>query len=142
MAFLCGLLHDLGEAIILSVCAEQEKLLGVQRLPTEVSTELVTRYHEQVGLLACEVWRLPESICDAVAHHHHPEQSSHPANMARVVAVTDRLMEHVGLGSAPRPLAPGQEPLFDQMGLAPEQVARLAAFVEKLVKEGDPQGDA
>lgn len=136
LAFLCGLLHDMGEAIILGVVADLQRG-GAEPMPLETRQELVARYHGPIGAKICELWKLPTCIGDAVANHHAPEKSTHPAQMAKVVAVADRLLEHAGLGVPARPASPMSEPLFYALNLRPDQVQYLLGAAEKL--EADRQ---
>jgi HD-like signal output (HDOD) protein len=134
LAFLCGLLHDLGEALILAILADLARTRG-DLFPQETRDEIVSSYHSVLGAKACEVWKLPATLSDAILHHHHPERSSHPAQMAHVVAVADRLLEHVGLGVPKREATPMSEPVFYGLNLRPEDVSSLLALAERLSTE-------
>ncbi|MBI5544085.1 MAG: HDOD domain-containing protein [Deltaproteobacteria bacterium] len=139
LAYLCGLLHDLGEAIILSVLADSARASRSELPPAELRDELVETYHAQIGAKVCERWKLAPALVDAVAFHHRPERSTHPSQMARVVAVADRLLEHVGLGVPQRPATPMSEPLFYSLNLRQEDVAHLLAMAERLHAERQGQ---
>jgi putative nucleotidyltransferase with HDIG domain len=134
LAFLCGLLHDMGEAIILGIVTDTGRKLGAA-IPAEIVADLVAKFHACVGSRVCEVWRLPPAISDAIAFHHDPARSTHPSQMARVVAVADRLLEHAGIGVAKRPAEPLKEPIFYSINLVPDDVEQLLETATQIEAE-------
>jgi diguanylate cyclase (GGDEF)-like protein len=73
-AYLCGLLHNLGEARVLRVLAS---------LPTpsdgmRVINELVERYHAHAGAQLAEKWNLHSDIVQACALHHEQRHAESP----------------------------------------------------------------
>jgi putative nucleotidyltransferase with HDIG domain len=132
LAYLCGLLHDVGQAIIVGIVGEHIKTTGGAPPPLVLLEPTLRALHAEVGARVCSHWKLPETIVDAVRHHHQPEQSSHPAAMALVVAVADVLLGHAGLCGEAKRVEPLAEPLFYRLNLTPKQVAELLRFVEEL----------
>jgi putative nucleotidyltransferase with HDIG domain len=81
-AYLCGLLHDIGESRVYRVLAE----LGV-RVGAEEARELVARYHARAGEELAEKWKLPQEIVEVCSRHHEPGV---PASEAlRLVRIAD-----------------------------------------------------
>lgn len=73
-AYLCGLLHNLGEARVLRILAS---------LPTpsegmQVIRELVERYHAHAGAQLAEKWNLHSDIVQACALHHEERHAESP----------------------------------------------------------------
>ena len=73
-AYLCGLLHNLGEARVLRILAS---------LPTpsegmQVVRELVERYHAHAGAQLAEKWNLHSDIVQACALHHEERHAESP----------------------------------------------------------------
>lgn len=66
LAYLCGLLHDIGEARLYRILAE---LPEAEHLPEEVA-KLVQRHHEAAGAEVARVWKLPADILTACEKHH------------------------------------------------------------------------
>jgi putative nucleotidyltransferase with HDIG domain len=66
LAYLCGLLHDIGEARIYRILAE---LPEAAALRPEVDA-LVRRHHEAAGADVARVWKLPADILTTCASHH------------------------------------------------------------------------
>lgn len=72
--YLCGLLHDIGEARIYRILSEyprpKEGLALIDRL--------VQKYHARAGAEVAMDWRLPSDIVDVCAAHHDAEAASTP----------------------------------------------------------------
>jgi putative nucleotidyltransferase with HDIG domain len=78
-AFMAGLLHDLGKLIMVhNMPNHYGELLQAtldKNLPVhEAEMRIFGATHEQVGAYLIGLWGLPDSIADAVAFHHCPEQ--------------------------------------------------------------------
>jgi len=73
-AFVAGLLHDIGLLIVEKSFPEDfDKILikGQRGERTiELEDELWGTNHARVGQFVLEQWNIPQSICDAVGHHH------------------------------------------------------------------------
>lgn len=72
-AFLCGLLHDVGHAIVLSSLADYESDNQV-KLPREWLTEIANDYHTAVGSKLVLRWGLSTRVAEVVAYHHRAQQ--------------------------------------------------------------------
>ena len=133
MAYLCGLLHDMGEAIILGILGGE---LKGKPAPESVAAKALERairaFHAPTGARVCSMWGLPNRVCEAVMHHHKPEASAEGMQMALVVKVADLLLEHAGIGVPQRVLDPMSEPLFYQLNLSPDQVITLLGYAESV----------
>lgn len=78
-AYLCGLLHNLGEARVLRILA------GLPTPPggVQVIKELVERYHAHAGAQLAETWNLHSDIVQACALHHEERHAdSRPVKIA------------------------------------------------------------
>ncbi len=132
LAYLCGLLHDMGEAIILGIVGNHVRG-NTEGPPTlEEMEETISTYHTKIGAKICTMWGLPDMIADAVLHHHSPTASNNPSQMATIVAVTDILIRHAGIGTEAKKVDPLSEPLFYSLNLTFEQVTSLLEFAEEL----------
>jgi putative nucleotidyltransferase with HDIG domain len=134
-AYLCGLLHDMGEANVLAMVAEScgnraDKVPDVQRL-----NPVIQSLHCEVGAWVCRQWNLPEEVIDAVLFHHEVERSEHSDGMAGVVAATDLLLRHVGIGTPWQPVTKADEHVFTRLGLPPDRVGHLLRFAEDLASD-------
>ncbi len=137
-AYLCGLLHDMGEAIILGIAAPRGKDQGAMS-PLEKAAlfDAIRVYHARTGAMVASMWGLPNMVCDAVLHHHKSELSEDPAQMALVTAVSDLMARHVGIGVEKSPVDPMKEPLFYKLNLSPSDVGTLLSFAEEVFTHRD-----
>ena len=73
--FLAGIFHDIGKVVLLNF-AQQEYLKALQIVESknclirEAEKEVFGEDHSHVGKLLAEKWKLPNSICDSINHHH------------------------------------------------------------------------
>ncbi len=109
LAYLCGLLHDLGKLAVhelmpkgFSAMAEQAKAHHSALHPVErcyLSTD-----HAVIGKSLARKWQLPQAVQMAIWLHHGSVAtlSEHPeyADMAAIVFCADTLVKSVGLGAS------------------------------------------
>lgn len=75
---LCGLLHDLGKIVLLSVDLDVTqwiaKLVSDRRIRTSTVMEEISIgiSHSGIGELIASKWQLPEYLIEAIRHHHAP----------------------------------------------------------------------
>jgi putative nucleotidyltransferase with HDIG domain len=104
-AFLAGVLHDVGKVVFATKAA---------RLPRDASAvDIVAQmeaHHAEVGAYLLGLWGFPNSIVEAVAFHHTPNQASEKGfGLAGIVHVADRLVHLRGenpsasIDSGPQP---------------------------------------
>jgi putative nucleotidyltransferase with HDIG domain len=130
-AYLCGLLHDVGEAVVLSAVGELKRTKN-RAFAAEDVDRAVALYHAEAGARACAAWDLPDEIVDAVRFHHAPEGSESTSAMAGILAVVDVLLRHIGVGGEAKPIARESERVFLALKLVPEQIRRLTVSVERI----------
>ena len=83
--YLCGLLHDIGEARIYRILANYK-----EEIEPSVVDYLVTRYHRRAGSELAIAWGLPEPIIEACAHHH--DDPAKASNLVKMVMMADILV--------------------------------------------------
>jgi diguanylate cyclase (GGDEF)-like protein/putative nucleotidyltransferase with HDIG domain len=88
LAYLCGLLHDIGEARVYRILASMK--LDVD---ATIAADLVAHHHTQAGADVARAWRLPPAIVEACLAHHGPVEGATVA--ARVVMAATSLVHLV-----------------------------------------------
>ena len=132
-AYLAGLLHDIGEVAVLGIVADAYQKIG-RPPPLEDLRVAILRHHAQVGGYVCDKWRLSDVIIDAVNNHHDASKSRRKEKMAHVVALTDMLLAHAGIGTDWVPMTKASESVFEQLGIRGDKVDFLLRFAESLVQ--------
>jgi putative nucleotidyltransferase with HDIG domain len=107
--YMCGLLHDIGEARIYRVLDDLPLVVG----DAEEVARLVRQYHCRAGAEIAMAWHLPAEIVDACAAHH--DWDALESNAVRLVCVSDMLVERV------QP----ERDLLDALGISAAQWERL-----------------
>jgi putative nucleotidyltransferase with HDIG domain len=127
-AYLCGLLHDIGESRVYRVLAE----LGV-RVGADEARELVHRYHARAGEELAEKWKLPQEIIEVCSRHHEPGV---PASEAlRLVRIADWAVSIVqAQKDGAEPWVPSSEDteLLDLLSVSSVQARQI---IERSVQE-------
>ena len=100
IAFLCGLLHDIGKALLLNNVDRACKGKELSASPGELLTA-VHQHHVAAGVLLAEEWRLPDQVKEAIACHHNVDEAASFADMSMMVCLADQLSHVI----APSPLA-------------------------------------
>ncbi len=140
IAFLCGLLHDVGKACLLN---SVDKAIGKADMALSMDALLAALEHQHIaagGLLAKE-WKLPDQIAEAILCHHDPATATRFADMAMTVALADQLAHHVvptRLAVPPTEEQLLQHPVLVGLNIYPDQLDGLLKMKERalLVTEG------
>ena len=123
VAFLAGLMHDLGRPLALQALVDSHRELAV---PIERDSALAAadEHHAQLAGTLIDHWGLPGRVAEAVRLHHTPLGHE----LATTVALADRLAHGLD-GEATR----GEE-YAAALNLYPEDVAVLVAKSEMIAK--------
>ncbi len=97
-AYLLGLLHDVGNVLVLREAQEQQAALRYQIDALEFDW-LCRKHHQQAGMLIADAWNLPDRLKAVVADHHKPIRADTPTELC-MLALCDMLKSM--LGYAPR----------------------------------------
>jgi putative nucleotidyltransferase with HDIG domain len=87
-AFLAGVLHDVGKVVFATKATALPKDMGAVDVVAQMEA-----HHAEVGAYLLGLWGFPNSIVEAVAFHHTPNQASEKGfGLAGIVHVADRLV--------------------------------------------------
>ncbi len=96
IAFMGGLIHDVGKLVMLETFASDysteewmTKLSNEEMLRSELETFSFT--HDQVGGQLIKKWLFPENLVTAVAHHHRPAEAYEMKVIAHIIQLADLL---------------------------------------------------
>ena len=128
--FLVGLLHDVGELVLLQRSAEEGILpRGVLDDPTDgpIIVQTIEEDHTRVGAALCRAWGLPPAVAEAAEFHHDRRAGRRGRLPSQLAAAADVVALHVTGTRAPDP---ERQPIFAEVGLPPAGAATVIAEVE------------
>jgi len=112
MAYLAGLLHNLGH-ILLGHLFKQEFLIlnkfivqEPEKSLVDIELEVLGIDHGQLGAWLMQSWNLPEETITAVKEHHNENYRGPHAIYPLLVLVSDRILKRHNLGDAASPELP------------------------------------
>ena len=118
-AYLCGLLHDIGEARVYRVLAHMPKPPS-----GELASQLCARHHQHAGAEIARSWKLPPVVVEACAQHHEHSASLGPGvRVVRAAEATLRVLEG-------RATIAAEVPILASAGVQPERVTSILRDLE------------
>lgn len=131
-AFLCGLLHDVGKAVLLASLTADDL-----RAPSEELCAALDEHHVAAGLELAEEWGLPEPVVASIRWHHAPESAVLHGDVAMTVCLAD-LLSHLaspgGLTAAPTEADLRCHDVLVGLNLYPDEVDRLLGLRDRAVE--------
>lgn len=134
-AFLCGLLHDMGHPIVLSMLAKHPVGPSLTDDERDMLSELL---HPIVGERVARAWSLPEQIGVVCRFHHcylgQPERDTRPdgTSLTAIVAAADHLACRIGLGDRNLGGEVEDDPLWAVLGLDDSRLASLRDYADRV----------
>jgi putative nucleotidyltransferase with HDIG domain len=104
VAFTAAVLHDVGKFILSRYLSDElkEQIRSVERmhrLPYVDAERTVLGFdHAQVGGVITRRWNFPEVLSGAIAHHHHPHESSGDQGVLDAVHIGNAVAKLIGIG--------------------------------------------
>ncbi|MBL8861686.1 MAG: HDOD domain-containing protein [Planctomycetes bacterium] len=133
VAFLWGLMHDVGRPIVFQAAVERPELLGCDPAGGALLEAAMDTFHARVGARLVHAWGLPYPIEVVVACHHEPSAASEYAPDARLTRLAD-LLAHWALEDALEPEDfPRDEPVVVELGLGEEALSELLALRQQAI---------
>ena len=102
MAYLAGLLHDIGIIVNLWVLPHEFRtafeIAKTQGIPLHEAEQRSLGFtHCETGHLLAEYWGFPPDLIEVVEFHHSPDKSSHDTELVALVHIVDLLCRMSGL---------------------------------------------
>ncbi len=140
-AFVCGLLHDLGKAVLeRSLTSEYQQVLdrvyNEHIWSTEAERSILGFDHAAVGGLVAQKWNLPAVLQEVVREHHTPASATLDPYLCAIVSFADGLCVKEGIG-------PSQRPEIDLsslaaaaiLGMKPQSLEKTSQAISKRFRE-------
>ena len=134
-AFTAGLLHDIGDLILLDRCVKTGKVrpeMLQEPVFYGVIMDALHANHAKVGAAVCTVWKLSSSTVEAAAHHHDYKLGGHHFS-ANLVAAADTFADIMGIGLPNKRICDPGEAVFKDLGLKAQQVTATLVQFGKLL---------
>lgn len=135
LAFLCGLMHDVGKVVLLASAAASAN----PPPPLEELEDVIRADHPEAGALTGEYWKLPPPVVSAIRNHHSTGSSANDA-YAVAVALSDRICRHLGFDGLPEPLDASDGPLLERARISGQALAEILEYAkqvrEAVINEG------
>lgn len=123
--FLAGLLHNIGELVLLERCVNDGVVNpGLWSDPVEgaLARERIQAHHTAVGAAVCKSWKLPSGVVDAAQFHHDYKSGGQNHLAAHLVAVADIIVDYI-LPGTERPKQPVSDwPAVRELNLSADQM--------------------
>lgn len=101
IAYVSGVLHDVGEVILMHQCREQFRQAVQLSIEKELDLydaerDVFGTTHCEIGALLAEQWHFPEPLAQVILHHHAEQMELQPP-LIQLVHLADRICSDVRL---------------------------------------------
>jgi putative nucleotidyltransferase with HDIG domain len=135
----CGLLHDIGKAIVmLQFPVEFEKALNEARdkeqLIYDAEKTFLPASHAEVGYWLAQKWRFPPNLVEAIGLHHRPQLAKQAPLETAIVHVADILVRARGVGfSGDGFVPPINRAVWGMLDLSDQDIKDILTQIEESV---------
>ena len=136
VAFIGGIMHDIGKLAILMI--DDKKYQEIQRvvlteriMDIAAEMQIVGSSHTLIGRLLMEKWHMPISVRICAEFHHYPEQAGKHASLASIIAYANHLSHTLGHYPQSETDDSTGAHLLKAIGMSPAQNEQLIEIVKK-----------
>jgi putative nucleotidyltransferase with HDIG domain len=102
-AFIVGLLHDIGKAILNQVVPKKystivEMVYNDARTTADVEREVLGFDHTHIGALIAQKWNFSWDMVETIAYHHSAEAQSSGNPLSAILALSNDACKRMGIG--------------------------------------------
>lgn len=135
VAFLCGLLHDVGSPVVLQAILDAQRAKGMP-YSRSVIQSAIEHFHCVVGSVLVAEWNMPSAVADSICYHHDYALLDKPSEIVMVTQLADMLAEWMGAGHG---AARTQESIerakvIEDLNIYPDELTELLAWRERIQK--------
>ena len=138
--FVAGMLHDIGRLVVYHYLPQYameilERARDTDSLLYLVEGEYLGTNHTEIGGMLLQIWKLPQSLENAVRYHHTPGESQNGLEPA-IVHVADVTAKAIGIGSSGDYFVPPlDEAAWKQVGLPVNGLEPIVAQTDRQLEE-------
>ncbi len=129
IAYLCGLLHTVGKAVVLKIVTTIATDMHVTLDPCTINSFL-NGYHSRVGTLIAAEWALPPQVADAITYYWIYEQAPSHRQEAMMTCLADRLATYILVPDSFDDSTLRDHSVFADLNLYPNDVDTLLGLNE------------
>ncbi len=135
-AFLCGLLHTVGQPAVLRAIITLKNEQGINADWTAMYP-LIQEYHVTVGIMIAEEWGLPEHVKEAIMHDSTDSLPSSRTKSAMIAALATRLATSLFNPEVSTEQEVRDHHVVQDLNLYPEDLDTLLSKGEAILAEAD-----
>jgi HD-like signal output (HDOD) protein len=132
IAYLCGLLHAVGKAVVLKIVTTIATDMRITLDPCTINSFL-NGYHSRVGTLIAAEWALPPQVADAITYYWIYEQAPSHRQEAMVTCLADRLATYILVPDSFDDSTLRDHSVFADLNLYPNDVDTLLGLKEHVL---------
>lgn len=138
--FVAGMLHDIGRLVVYHYTPQYaldilEEARDAEELVSRIEEAYLGGDHAAIGALLLQIWKLPQSLENAVRYHHKPGNSQNSLEPA-IVHVADVTAKALGIGSSGDQFVPMLDPAaWKQVGLSINALDPIVAQADRQLEE-------
>lgn len=141
-AFIVGLLHDIGKAILNQVVPKKyakivETVYNDRRTIADVEREMLGFDHTHIGALIAQKWNFSWEMVETIAYHHSPEAQSTGGPLSAILNVSNELCKRMGVGieQADTTIPMGETWGAKALGISEAGCAQISEVLRSVLEE-------